>query len=110
VAFADEIVVVDSASTEATAAIAQRRGARVVQREWLGFGRQKQFCRRAGEARLGAVPGRRRRVSPTSRQAFRPRSPRRWRRYTACAAQPLPRRWLAHGEGYPDWSPRLSTA
>jgi len=44
VAFADEIVVVDAASIDATLEIARRRGARVVQREWLGFGRQKQFA------------------------------------------------------------------
>ncbi|HWV88804.1 MAG TPA: glycosyltransferase family 2 protein, partial [Burkholderiales bacterium] len=43
-AFADEIVVVDSASTDATAELAARKGARVVQKEWLGFGRQKQFA------------------------------------------------------------------
>src|ERR1051325_11606348 len=43
-AFADEIVVVDSGSTDSTVVIARRRGARVVQKEWLGFGRQKQFA------------------------------------------------------------------
>ena len=44
VAFADDVVVVDSASSDGTAEIAARRGARVVQKEWLGFGRQKQFA------------------------------------------------------------------
>ena len=43
-AFVDEIVVVDSASSDSTAEIAARRRARVVQKEWLGFGRQKQFA------------------------------------------------------------------
>ena len=43
-AFADDIVVVDSGSTDATVEIAGRRGARVVQKEWLGFGRQKQYA------------------------------------------------------------------
>jgi glycosyltransferase involved in cell wall biosynthesis len=42
VAFADEWVVVDSASTDATAAIAERHGAKVlVTQDWPGFGRQK---------------------------------------------------------------------
>ena len=43
-AFADEIVLVDSASSDGTVEIASKRGARVVQKEWLGFGRQKQFA------------------------------------------------------------------
>jgi len=43
-AFADEIVVVDSASSDDTVALAARKGARVVQKEWLGFGLQKQFA------------------------------------------------------------------
>ena len=42
--FADEIVIIDSASSDATVEIARRHGARVVQKEWLGFGRQKQFA------------------------------------------------------------------
>jgi glycosyltransferase involved in cell wall biosynthesis len=42
VAFADEVVVVDSGSTDSTVAIAEAHGARVVRQEWLGFGRQKQ--------------------------------------------------------------------
>jgi glycosyltransferase involved in cell wall biosynthesis len=43
VAFADEVVVVDSGSTDGTADIAAHYGARVISKEWLGFGRQKQF-------------------------------------------------------------------
>ncbi|HSR36473.1 MAG TPA: glycosyltransferase family 2 protein, partial [Desulfurivibrionaceae bacterium] len=42
VAFADEVVVVDSGSTDSTVAIAAGHGAKVVRQEWLGFGRQKQ--------------------------------------------------------------------
>src|SRR5437773_12501607 len=44
VAFADEVVVVDSGSTDGTVELATRRGARVVRKEWLGFGAQKQFA------------------------------------------------------------------
>jgi glycosyltransferase involved in cell wall biosynthesis len=40
----DEIVVVDSASTDATCAIAASFGARVVQQEWLGFVAQKNYA------------------------------------------------------------------
>ena len=45
VAFADErIVVVDAASTDATASLAQAAGARVVEREFDGFGSQKSYA------------------------------------------------------------------
>src|SRR5690606_6421745 len=42
-AFCDEIVVVDSGSTDATVAIATAMGARVLQRPFDGFRSQKQF-------------------------------------------------------------------
>lgn len=42
--FADEIVLVDSGSTDDTINIAQKYGAKVIHQEWLGFGKQKQFA------------------------------------------------------------------
>ena len=107
-AFADEILVVDSGSSDATRAIAERHGARVIEKEWLGFGRQKQFA--ADQARhdwvlsvdadervsaplaasIGAALGNP--AAPVYRMARRNR---------------FLGRWLRHGEGYPDWSPRL---
>ena len=44
VAWADEIVVVDSDSTDATRDIAAECGARVIVNAWPGFGAQKQFA------------------------------------------------------------------
>src|SRR4051794_680274 len=44
VAWADEIVVVDSGSTDATRQIAETCGARVITNPWPGFGAQKQFA------------------------------------------------------------------
>jgi glycosyltransferase involved in cell wall biosynthesis len=49
VAWADELVVVDSGSTDATREIAADCGARVIERPWPGFAAQKQFA--ADEAR-----------------------------------------------------------
>ena len=42
--FCDDIVIVDSNSSDNTVEIATRQGARVVQQSWLGFGPQKQFA------------------------------------------------------------------
>jgi len=48
VAWADEILVVDSRSEDDTAARAERRHARVIVRDWPGYSEQKNFA--AGEA------------------------------------------------------------
>ena len=44
VAWVDEIVVVDSNSTDRTCELAQACGARVISNTWPGFGAQKQFA------------------------------------------------------------------
>ncbi len=44
VSWADEILVVDSGSTDRTAELARESGARVIEREWPGFAKQKQFA------------------------------------------------------------------
>jgi len=48
-AFCDEIVVVDSHSSDRTREIAAAHGARVIERDWPGFGRQKNFAIDAAE-------------------------------------------------------------
>lgn len=47
VAWADEILVVDSESTDETREIAEECGARVIKRAWPGFAAQKQFAAEA---------------------------------------------------------------
>ncbi|MBC7929206.1 MAG: glycosyltransferase family 2 protein [Rubrivivax sp.] len=49
VAWADEIVVVDSRSTDDTREIAKGCGARVIERDWPGFAMQKQFATEAAQ-------------------------------------------------------------
>ena len=106
--FVDEIVVVDSASTDSTVEVATRRGARVVQKEWLGFGRQKQFAVDQAKHDWVLCLDSDERVSPELAESIRKAlvSP-------VSAVYRMPRRnrflgrWLSHGEGYPDWSPRL---
>jgi glycosyltransferase involved in cell wall biosynthesis len=108
VAFADEIVVVDSASTDGTVEIAGRRGARVVQKEWLGFGRQKQFAVEQAKHDWVLCLDADERLSPELAADIRkalaaPVSPV----YRMARRNRFLGRWLSHGEGYPDWSPRL---
>ena len=107
-AFADEIVVVDSASTDGTRELAASKGARVVQKEWLGFGRQKQFAVEQAKNDWVLCLDADERVSPKLAASIK--------QALAAPSSPvyrMPRRnrflgrWLAHGEGYPDWSPRL---
>jgi len=43
VAWADEVLVIDSGSTDRTVEIAESIGARVIHRDWSGFSDQKQF-------------------------------------------------------------------
>lgn len=108
IGFADEIVIVDSGSTDATLALAERHGARVVQKEWLGFGRQKQFAVDQAKHDWVLCIDTDERVSPPLAKSIvralgAPVSPV----YRMPRRNRFLGRWLAHGEGYPDWSPRL---
>jgi len=106
--FVDDIVIVDSASTDETLAIAARHGARVVQKEWLGFGRQKQFAVEQAKHDWVLCVDSDERISPELAESIRaamaaPVSPV----YRMARCNRFLGRWLRHGEGYPDWSPRL---
>jgi len=108
VAFAEEIVVVDSASSDGTAELAARYGARVVAKEWLGFGRQKQFAVEQASHDWVLCMDADERVSPELaasivRALQSPAAPV----YRMARRNRFLGRWLRHGEGYPDWSPRL---
>jgi glycosyltransferase involved in cell wall biosynthesis len=108
VPFADEILIVDSGSSDGTLECAARYGARVMQRDWMGFGRQKQFA--VAQARNDWV---------LCLDADERVSPELARDIVAALEAPvapvyrMPRRnrflgrWLRHGEGYPDWCTRL---
>jgi glycosyltransferase involved in cell wall biosynthesis len=107
-AFADEIVVVDSGSNDGTVDLARKMGARVVQKEWLGFGQQKQFAVEQASHDWVLCVDADERVSPELARSIEsalaaPASPV----YRMARRNRFLGRWLAHGEGYPDWSPRL---
>jgi glycosyltransferase involved in cell wall biosynthesis len=108
VAFADELVVVDSGSTDDTVAIAERHGARVIHQEWLGYGAQKRFA--AAHARHDWVLSldADERVSDELRESIRHElATPRFSAYQFPRRNRFMDRWLRHGEGYPDWSLRL---
>jgi glycosyltransferase involved in cell wall biosynthesis len=107
-AFADEIIVVDSGSEDATREIAAAKGARIIEHEWLGYGPQKQFAVDAAAHDWVLCIDADERVSERLRSSIRgalaaPAAPV----YRMARRNRFLGRWLAHGEGYPDWSPRL---
>ncbi|MBS1141961.1 MAG: hypothetical protein H6R13_3414 [Proteobacteria bacterium] len=106
--FADEIVVVDSGSTDGTRALAEQYGARVIEQPWLGFGPQKQFAVEAAAHDWVLCLDADERVSPELQTAIENalQSPSNAAfRFARCNR--FLGRYLKFGEGYPDWSLRL---
>ena len=107
-AFADEAVVIDSGSNDGTRKIAADLGARVIEKEWLGFGRQKQFAVEQAENDWVLCLDADERVSPElAASIVRALDAPAARVYRMARRNRFLGRWLRHGEGYPDWSPRL---
>ena len=112
VPFAGEIVVVDSGSRDDTVEIARRRGARVVARAWPGFGAQKNFAVGAARHDWVLCLDADERLTPELGAAIRAAAaafdaPGAPAAYAMARRNRFLGRWLAHGEGYPDWNLRL---
>ena len=108
--FAAEALVVDSGSRDDTVDVARASGARVLHREFAGFGAQKGFAVRQAAHDWVLCLDADERVSPALADAIRalfeggpPRPPA----YAIARRNRFLGRWLAHGEGYPDWNVRL---
>jgi glycosyltransferase involved in cell wall biosynthesis len=108
VGFADEILVVDSGSTDDTTQIVKRHGGRVETKEWLGFGRQKQhavsIARNDWVLCLDVDERVTEELARSIRAAF---AGRRYKAYRMARRNRFLGTWLSHGEGYPDWTLRL---
>ena len=124
VAFADDIVVVDSGSSDATGELAAAAGARVIELPWRGFGPQKQAAVAAARHDWVLCLDADERVSPALRAAIEallagpaaatasadtqgPWPPGLAPAWRMARANRFLGRVLRHGEGYPDWSLRL---
>ena len=108
VTFAEEVVVVDSGSTDGTIELATRRGARVIAKEWLGFGPQKQFAVESASHDWVLCLDADESLSEKLRESIigELKAPRGLV-YAMPRCNRFLGRWLRHGEGYPDWSVRL---
>jgi glycosyltransferase involved in cell wall biosynthesis len=107
--FASETIVVDSGSRDDTVEVARRFGAKVIEQPFLGFGPQKQFAVERATHDWVLCLDADERVTPELAAAMRAL----FAGAPPAAAYALSRRnrflgrWLAHGEGYPDWIVRL---
>jgi glycosyltransferase involved in cell wall biosynthesis len=104
----DEVLVVDSGSTDRTREIAQRCGARVLTRAWDGYSRQKNFA--ADEARHDWILS----LDADERvSAELAAEVSQWKRTAQGAGGSMPRRvfylgaWIRHSGWYPDRKLRL---
>jgi glycosyltransferase involved in cell wall biosynthesis len=107
-AFANEMLVVDSGSTDATRAVAEKYGARVIHQDWLGYGRQKQFAAtQAHHPWILSLDADERVTEELRREIQNELKAPRFRAYEMPRCNRFMGRWLRHGEGYPDLSLRF---
>jgi glycosyltransferase involved in cell wall biosynthesis len=109
-AFAAEAIVVDSGSRDDTVETAKACGARVIVHPWSGFGPQKRFAveQAANDWVLCLDADERvsRELASSIAALFRAAPPRA-AAYAVARRNRFLGRWLAHGEGYPDWIVRM---
>lgn len=108
VAFARDVVVVDSGSGDGTVDVVRQAGARVIHQEWLGFGPQKQFAVEQAVYDWVLCLDTDERVSVELEASLRMVLDNlQYNAYAMPRCNVFMGRWLKHGEGYPDWSLRF---
>lgn len=104
----DEIVVVDSGSTDRTGELVEANGAKLIRQAWLGYGRQKDFAVRQAAHDWVLCVDADEEVSTALRDRIeRALAGPRFGAYELARRNRFMGRWLNHGEGYPDWNLRL---
>ncbi|OZG74921.1 benzoate transporter [Hahella sp. CCB-MM4] len=108
VSFADEVLVIDSGSTDGTVSIAEAAGAKVIKEAWRGFGAQKQFAVEQATNDWVFCLDADERPSPelTSEIISTMQNPA-YHAYSMPRCNTFLGRWLRYGEGYPDLSLRM---
>lgn len=106
--FCEEVLVVDSGSTDDTVELASAAGARVIETHWRGFGPQKQFAvEQAAYDWVLCIDADERVTHVLSVSIATLSSTPSYSAYRFARRNRFMGRYLRHGEGYPDWSLRL---
>ena len=111
VLWADEILLVDSESADATRAIAARSGAKVIVQKWLGFSKQKQFAADSAAHDWILSLDADEEISPALRDEIQ--NLQNYSENDLARGYKIPRlgfymnRPIRHGGWYPDWQLRL---
>lgn len=104
----DEILVVDSGSTDQTIVLAQSKGGRIIQEPWRGFGAQKRFAvERAAHDWVLCLDADERLTTDLQQAIEQALQAPQYQAYQFARCNRFLGRYLRHGEGYPDMSLRL---
>jgi len=108
IGFADEIIVVDSGSTDNTATLASHHGARFSHQDWLGYGPQKQFAVEQAQHDWVLCMDADERISQRLRSSIiETLHAPQYNAYEMPRCNRFMGHWLRFGEGYPDYNLRL---
>lgn len=108
VSFADDIVVVDSGSSDRTVEIAKEFGCRVFEEEWKGFGKQKNSAVHKCLHKWVIILDADERVSPDVKDLiFNTLQKPGASAFSFKMKHFINKRWIKYGGNWPDWHVRL---